>query len=48
MVAIDIRCVLVNELSRVKSFTSIKDPNMLCSLKFCNIFLRTQSEFEYR
>ena len=40
-------CVLVNELPRLRIFTSLKDQNMLHSLKFSNIFLRTQLEFEY-
>ena len=47
MVTIDIGCVLVNDLSRLQIFTSIKDQNMLHSLKLCNIFLRTQLDFEY-
>ena len=47
MVNIDLGCVIVNELSRFQIFTSIKDQNMLHSLKVFNVFLRTQLEFEY-
>ena len=47
MVTIDIGCILVNELSRLQICTSMKDENMLYSIKFSNIFLRTQLEFEY-
>ena len=47
MVTIDIGCVVVNELFRLQSFTSMKDQNMMYSLKFSNIFLRTKLEFEY-
>ena len=47
MVTIDIGCILVNELSRLQIFTSMEDENMLYSIKFSNIFLRTQLEFEY-
>ena len=47
MVTIDIGCILVNELSRLQICTSMKDENMLYSIKFSNIFLITQLEFEY-
>ena len=47
MVTIDIGCILVNELSRLQIFTSMEDENMLYSIKFSIIFLRTQLEFEY-
>ena len=47
MFTINIGCVVVNELSRIQIFTSVKDQNAI-SLKISNIYLRTQLEFEHR
>ena len=45
MFNIDIGCVLINALSRLQIFTSVKDQDAVL-FKVFQYFLRTQLEFE--